>query len=79
MLAHQRRGFLRQGGGGLGGRTERRIIDAPQRIAGIEVGAAQDDVAIGRRIGADDDLRALPRRREARRLYTFAARGGRLF
>ena len=60
VLAHQRRGDQRQLGAGVGDGAERRVVDAAQAVAAVEAGAGEDDVAIVRRVGADDHLRAVP-------------------
>src|SRR3546814_7659657 len=54
VLAHQRRPHRRQVAARIGNRAVRRIIDAAELIARIEVRRGLQYIVVARRIGADD-------------------------
>ena len=68
VLAHQRRRCQRQRAAGIGDRAEGGVIDALEPVGAVEIGAGVEDGLVVGAVGADDHLRALAGRREARRL-----------
>jgi hypothetical protein len=65
MLAHQRRGLHGQLRRCVRNGTERRVVDAPQAIRRVQRFGGAQERRVGRSIRSDDELRALPGRREA--------------
>ena len=74
VFADQRRTLERQHCAGIGDRRESAVIDAAQAETVVQPAGLADDIGIGRGIGADDHLRRLARRGEARRVSEALAR-----
>eukprot|EP01037_Dinobryon_pediforme_P021178 gene21178-21981_t len=67
-LAHEGRGFHRQGEARIRDRAKGGIIDAAHLVAAVEVGARRQDLRVVGIVGADDHLRRLTGGRERTRL-----------